>query len=80
MATTYDVFMSHAHADGARVKPLVQALRARGLQVWFDETEIATFEGITRSISDGLANAKALIGLYSDLHRERLRIGWQLHR
>ncbi len=33
----YDFFISHAHRDGAIVRPLVDWLTAAGLTVWFDE-------------------------------------------
>jgi tetratricopeptide (TPR) repeat protein len=67
----YDVFMSYAHADFARVKPLVAALQASGLRVWFDDADIADFTSITRAISDGIANAKALLAFYSDAYPTR---------
>ena len=78
MAESYDVFVSYARADSARVKPLVSSLRARGLRVWFDETEIADFASITRGISEGLANATALIACYSDAYPTRQACQWEL--
>ena len=37
MAQRYDVFVSHASEDKSTfVEPLVQALRACGLTVWYD--------------------------------------------
>lgn len=33
----FDVFVSHRHADTDSVRPVVQALRDSGLNVWIDE-------------------------------------------
>ena len=65
MPALYDVFFSYAHADGPRAREIVEALRVRGLRVWFDEREIADFESITRAITEGLARSKALVAYYS---------------
>jgi hypothetical protein len=78
MAAAFDLLMSYAHADGVRVKPLVQALRASGLRVWFDETDIVDFQGITRSIGEGHANAKALVAFYSEVYPSRRACQWVL--
>jgi tetratricopeptide (TPR) repeat protein len=75
---TYDVFVSYAHTDRARVQPLVAALRALGLKVWFDETDISTFEGITRAITQGLAHAKGLLAFYSKTYPTRRACQWEL--
>lgn len=75
---TFDVFMSYAHADAARVKSLVAALRARGLNVWLDETHVETFESITRRIQDGLGQSKALLAFYSQIYPTRRACQWEL--
>ena len=36
----YDVFLSHSAKDKAVVRPLAERLRADGVKVWFDESEI----------------------------------------
>jgi hypothetical protein len=36
----FDVFISHAHCDGAVVRPFVDWLKAAGLQIWFDDREM----------------------------------------
>ena len=61
----YDVFFSYAHSDGPCAREIVEALRACGLRVWFDEREIADFESITGAITEGLARSKALVAYYS---------------
>src|SRR5262249_50394976 len=68
----YDVFISYRRKDTASVQPLVDALRSRGLTVWFDQSQIDEFAPITDKIRDGLANSKALLAWYSaDYPRSR---------
>ena len=48
MPADYDVFLSHAWADGERPQQIAEALKAAGLRVWFDAVEINDFaSGIT---------------------------------
>jgi TIR domain len=61
----YDVFISYRRKDTDRVRPMVDALKARGLSVWFDQDEIDEFAPITDKIRKGLANSKALLAWYS---------------
>jgi TIR domain len=51
----YDVFISHASADGDRLREVAELLQAAGLKVWNDEKELKDFESITRSVQDKLA-------------------------
>jgi TIR domain/Domain of unknown function (DUF1883) len=51
----YDVFISHASEDKADVvRPLAEALRARGLVVWFDEFELRIGDSLRRKIDAGI--------------------------
>ena len=65
MPAEYDVFVSHARADGDRPHQIADALRAVGLKVWFNATEIADFESITRAVQQGVVKSKALLAWYS---------------
>ena len=78
MPEQYDVFLSYAHADAEAVAPLVAALRGEGLSVWFDESDVADFESITRSIEQGLAQSKALLAYYSETYPVRRPCQWEL--
>lgn len=78
MAVDYDAFVSYPHIDGGVVGKLVAALRAGGLNVWFDELEIADFAGISRSIELGLARSKALLCWYSATYPLRRACQWEL--
>jgi hypothetical protein len=56
---TYDVFICHASEDKVDfVRPLAEALRARGLRVWYDEFTLRVGDGLRRSIDKGLAASK----------------------
>jgi hypothetical protein len=78
MPAEYDVFLSHAWADGDRPREIAQALEAAGLRVWFDAKEIADFEGITRVVQQGLAKSKALLAYYSKAYPTRRACQWEL--
>jgi len=43
MPAAYDVFVSHAWADGDRPSQIAEVLASIGLRVWFDATEIDDF-------------------------------------
>jgi hypothetical protein len=78
MAATYDVFLSHAWADGDRPQQIANALTAAGLRVWFDATEINDFASITRAVTEGLAKSKALLAYYSATYPLRRACQWEL--
>lgn len=55
----YDVFISHASEDKeAVVRPLANALRDQGLNVWYDEFELKIGDSLRRKIDRGLANSR----------------------
>lgn len=55
---TWDVFVSHAHEDKEAIaEPLAEALRARGLEVWLDKTELRIGDSLRRKIDQGLAKS-----------------------
>src|SRR5882762_7318763 len=68
----FDVFVSYPHKDAEAVRPLVMALRARGLEVWFDEGDVEDFGSIQRAIEQGLSRSKTLVAWYSRSYPESL--------
>lgn len=55
----HDVFISHASEDkDAVVRPLAEALKAEGLNVWYDEFELRIGDSLRRKIDQGLANSR----------------------
>ena len=56
---TYDLFISHASEDKeAFVRPLVNALQALGLRVWYDEFTLEIGDSLRRSIDHGLGHSR----------------------
>lgn len=55
----YDVFISHASEDKDQiVRDLAEALRARGLEVWYDEFSLRIGDNLRRRIDAGLASSR----------------------
>lgn len=55
----YDVFISHASEDKDEVvRPLANALKDLGLDVWYDEFELKIGDSLRRKIDKGLANSR----------------------
>lgn len=55
----FDVFVSHASEDKDEVaRPLVAALRERGVKVWFDDFELRIGDSLRRKIDRGLASSR----------------------
>jgi hypothetical protein len=73
-ARDFDVFISHASEDkDAVVRPLAEALRQGGLQVWYDEFELKIGDSLRRKIDSGLARSRfGVVVLSQDFFRK----GW----
>ena len=55
----YDVFISHATEDKDEVvRPLVDALIACGVRVWYDESELRIGDSLRGKIDEGLASSR----------------------
>jgi len=78
MSPAYDVFVSHAWADGDRPQQIAEALRNANLRVWFDAAEINDFISITRAVTEGLAQSKVLMAYYSKTYPLRRACQWEL--
>jgi len=74
----WDVFLSYSRGDVERVRPLAQVLRDGGLEVFTDETGVASFAGISDTIRRELASSKALLAYYSTGYPEREACQWEL--
>ena len=57
--TDWDVFISHASEDKDDfARPLANALRAKGLSVWYDEFSLKLGDSLRHSIDRGLSQSK----------------------
>ena len=74
----YDLFISYPRADASLVRPLVEDLKRLGLSVWFDEQEIGDSDAITRSIVEGLGQARMLVAWYSRAYTRSRPCQWEL--
>jgi len=55
----WDVFISHAWEDKEDIaRPLAEALRRKGLRVWYDEFTLRVGDSLRHSIDHGLANSR----------------------
>jgi hypothetical protein len=55
----YDVFISHASEDKDDVvRPLAEALREQGLEVWYDEFTLRIGDSLRRKIDSGIARSR----------------------
>jgi len=55
----WDLFISHASEDkDGFVRPLVEALQAQGIRVWYDELTLTLGDSLRRRIDEGLVNSR----------------------
>jgi hypothetical protein len=55
----WDVFISHASEDKEAIaRPLAEALRAKGLRVWYDDFSLLLGDSLRQSIDRGLAHSR----------------------
>lgn len=59
------VFISYASADKGVARRLVDELKERGLNVWFDECEIKPGDDFSKAIREGIENSRYCIVLLS---------------
>lgn len=63
----HDFFVSHASEDkDAFVRPLAEALQARGAAVWYDEFTLRVGDSLRRKIDQGLASSRFGIVVLSE--------------
>jgi TIR domain len=61
----FDVFISHSSVDKSYVEPLVSALGAAGISVWFDKTSMEWGDSLRSEIDRGLAACRFGIVVFS---------------
>ena len=59
-----DIFLSYAHEERERVRPLVTAFEAQGWSVWWDQ-QLETGESWDEEIEKELANARVVVTVFS---------------
>jgi TIR domain len=61
----FDVFVSHATEDKSYVEPLVKALEAAGIRVWYDKSALEWGDDLRSVIDRGLSNCRYGIVVFS---------------
>lgn len=62
----WDVFISHASEDKDEVaRPLVKALEAKGIRVWYDEITLQIGHSLLESIDKGLRESRYVVVIVS---------------
>lgn len=74
----YDIFFSYPHKDAEEVNIILEALRAKELNVWIDQSEIQDYASITRSIIEGVAHSKVLLAYNSLNYAHSRACQWEL--
>ena len=49
-----DIFVSYAHKDQERARPIVETLMGQGYGVWMDEHNLRANEAFTEAIAAGI--------------------------
>lgn len=78
MPISYDVFLSYPHKDKEPVRELAAALRAEGLAVWMDESEVGAFDHIHDRVASGIAESRAVVAWYSRHYAASRPCQWEL--
>jgi TIR domain len=73
----FDVFISHSTADKPYVEPLVKALEAAGVSVWFDKSAMEWGDSLRSEIDRGLASCRYGIVVFSRAFLNKKR--WTEH-
>jgi hypothetical protein len=73
----YDVFVCHASEDKAFVGPLVSALKAEDINVWYDRDRMKWGDDLRKAIDKGLLNSRFGIVVFSKAFLKRKR--WTEH-
>ncbi len=67
-----DVFISHASEDKEAIaKPLADALKARGLAVWYDDFSLKLGDSLRQSVDRGLARSRLGVVILSPYFFEK---------
>lgn len=75
--TSNDVFVSHASEDKDFVEPLVSALKAAGIRVWYDKDRMKWGDNLRSSIDEGLLNSRFGVVILSKAFFKKKR--WTEH-
>ena len=75
----FDFFISYASEDKSSIaRPLYEALRSRGAEVWFDKRELSVGDSLRKKIEQGLKQSRYGITIISKTYMEKFWTGQEL--
>lgn len=76
----HDLFICHASEDKDDLaRPLSEALRQRGLKVWYDEFEMYPGRSLRQSVDEGLAQSRYAVVIVSEHFFQKNWPQWELN-
>jgi tetratricopeptide (TPR) repeat protein len=78
MPASSDIFLSYPHKEQEAVRALAAALRAEGLTVWMDESNIDAFDHIHDRVASAIAESRAVLAWYSQHYAASRPCQWEL--
>src|SRR5450432_3337589 len=80
--TSHAVFLSYASQDAEAAKRICEALRAAGIEVWFDQSELRGGDAWDQSIRRQIKNCALFLPVISHTTHDRregyFRLEWKL--
>jgi hypothetical protein len=56
-----DIFISYSHNDSEFVHRIIDDLKAKGLDLWFDEQDVPPGANLTKSVDEGLSGTRYML-------------------
>lgn len=71
-----DIFISYSKNDAVKVGRLVEALKARGANLWFDDEQILPGDDLIRKMSEGISQCRYYVICLSPSFEKRPPTSW----
>ena len=72
------VYISHSALDADWARSFAQALKQRGVTVWFDEFDVRPGESLRDALESGLRNSDVLVALLDPEHPSKPALYFEL--
>jgi hypothetical protein len=74
----HKVFISYSHPDSEWARSFAEALRQRGVPVWFDEFEVAPGESLRDALEAGLRGSDVVVTVLNSEHPAKPTLFFEL--
>jgi hypothetical protein len=71
-----DIFISYSSNDAEKVGRLVEALKAKGANLWFDEEQILPGDDLIQKMSDGISQCRYYVICLSPSFEKKPPTSW----